>query len=42
MLFRQKIIPFKIKNKIIFGLNKIEKEILKNNLIIIESMKIFI
>jgi argininosuccinate lyase len=30
MLFRQKIISFKIKNKIIFGLNKIEKEILKN------------
>jgi len=30
MLFRQKIISFKIKNKIIYGLNKIEKEILKN------------
>merc|ERR1712127_101524 len=30
MLFRQKIITFKIKNKIIYGLNKIEKEILKN------------
>ncbi len=30
MLFRQKIIPFKIKNKIIYGLNKIEKEITKN------------
>ena len=29
MLFRQKIIPFKIKNKIIYGLNKIEKEISK-------------
>jgi len=28
MLFRQKIIPFKIKNKIIYGLNKIKKEIL--------------
>ena len=28
MLFKQKIISFKIKNKIIFGLNKIEKEIL--------------
>ena len=27
MLFRQKIISFKIKNKIIYGLNKIEKEI---------------
>ena len=30
MLFKQKIISFKIKNKIIFGLDKIEKEI-KNN-----------
>jgi argininosuccinate lyase len=30
MLFRQKIISFKIKNKIIYGLNKIEKEIIKN------------
>ena len=28
MLFKQKIISFKIKNKIIYGLNKIEKEIL--------------
>ena len=30
MLFRQKIISFKVKNKIIYGLNKIEREILKN------------
>ena len=30
MLFRQKIISFKIKNKIIYGLNKIRNEILKN------------
>ena len=29
MLFRQKIISFKIKNKIIYGLSKIEKEIIK-------------
>ena len=29
MLFKQKIISFKIKNKIIYGLNKIEKEILQ-------------
>jgi len=29
MLFRQKIISFKVKNKIIYGLNKIEKEIKK-------------
>ena len=27
MLFKQKIISFKIKNKIIYGLNKIKKEI---------------
>ena len=30
MLFRQKIISFQIKNKIIYGLKKIEKEISKN------------
>ena len=30
MLFKQKIISFKIKNKIVYGLNKISKEI-KNN-----------
>ena len=30
MLFKQKIISFKIKNKIIYGLKRIEKEILKN------------
>ena len=30
MLFKQKIISFKVKNKIIYGLNRIEKEILKN------------
>ena len=30
MLFKQKIISFKVKNKIIYGLKKIEKEILKN------------
>ena len=30
MLFRQKIISFQIKNKIIYGLKKIEKEIQKN------------
>ena len=27
MLFKQKIITFKIKNKIVYGLNKIKKEI---------------
>ena len=30
MLFKQKIISFKIKNKIVYGLNKINKEITKN------------
>ena len=30
MLLKQKIISFKIKNKIVYGLQKIEKEILKN------------
>ncbi len=30
MLFKQKIVSFKIKNKIIYGLKKIEKEISKN------------
>ena len=30
MLFKQKIISFKVKNKIIYGLNRIEKEISKN------------
>ena len=30
MLFKQKIITFKVKNKIIYGLEKIEKEIIKN------------
>ena len=29
MLFKQKIISFKVKNKIIYGLTKIEKEISK-------------
>ncbi len=29
MLFRQKIIPFKVKDKIVFGLNKIKNEIKK-------------
>jgi argininosuccinate lyase len=32
MLFKQKIISFRIKNKIIYGLTKIEKEITKNKL----------
>ena len=51
MLFRQKIISFKIKNKIIYGLNKIEKEIIslpiypemkkKDQDYIIRAIKIF-
>ena len=32
MLFKQKIISFKIKNKIIYGLKKIEKEISKKKI----------
>ena len=30
MLFKQKIISFKIKNKIIYGLNKIERECIES------------
>ena len=37
MLFKQKIISFRIKNKIIYGLNKIEKEISKNKLALDEK-----
>ena len=33
MLFKQRIITFRIKNKIIYGLNKIQKEISKNKFI---------
>jgi argininosuccinate lyase len=33
MLFKQKIINFRIKNKIIYGLNKIKKEILKKKFV---------
>ena len=33
MLFKQKIISFKIKNKIIWGLNKVQNEILKGKFI---------
>ena len=41
MLFKQKIISFKIKNKIIWGLNKIRNEIIKKNLNLIIIMKIY-
>ena len=30
MLFKQKIISFQVKNKIIYGLNKVSKEIAKD------------
>ena len=33
MLFKQKIISFKIKNKIVYGLNKIEREIANNKFV---------
>ena len=33
MLFKQKIISFKVKNKIFFGLNKIKNEIIKKKYI---------
>ena len=42
MLFKQKIISFQIKNKIIYGLNKIEKEIIKNKFEYKKNMRIFI
>ena len=42
MLFKQKIISFKIKNKIIWGLNRIRNEIVKKNLTLIILLKIFI
>ena len=41
MLFKQKIISFKIKNKIIWGLNRIRNEIIKKNLTLIILLKIF-
>ena len=40
MLFRQKIISFKVKNKIVYGLNKIEKEIQKNKFIYDNNIKV--
>ena len=41
MLFKQKIISFRIKNKIVYGLNKIEKEISKNKLNLDEKYEDF-
>ncbi len=43
MLFKKKIITFKVKNKIIFGLNRIRNEIVKKKSInLITKMKTFI
>ena len=42
MLNRQKIINFKIKNKIIWGLKKIQNQIIKKNIYLIIEMKIYI
>ena len=42
MLFRQKIINFKVKNKIVWGLNRIKNEIIKKNLSLMTNLKIFI
>tara|TARA_Y100000996_G_C22553775_1_gene654735 strand:- start:350 stop:1741 length:1392 start_codon:yes stop_codon:yes gene_type:complete len=39
MLFRQKIINFKIKNKIIWGLNRIKNEIIKKKFTFNESLE---
>ena len=42
MLFKQKIINFKIKNKIVWGLNRIKNEIIKKNLNLMKILKIYI
>ena len=39
MLFKQKIINFKIKNKIIWGLNRIKNEIIKKKFIFDEKLE---
>ena len=39
MLFRQKIINFKIKNKIVWGLNRIQNEIIKKKFIFDEKLE---
>ena len=41
MLNRQKIINFKIKNKIIWGLKKIQNQIIKKNIYLTIEMKIY-
>ena len=42
MLFKQKIINFKIKNKIVWGLNRIRNEIIKKNFNLMKILKIYI
>ena len=42
MLFKQKIINFKIKNKIVWGLNRIKNEIIKINFPLIKILRILI
>ena len=42
MLLKQKIISFKIKNKIVYGFKKLKKKCQKTNLSLIINMKIFI
>ena len=42
MLNKQKIINFKVKNKIIWGLKKIQNQIIKKNTHLIMLTKIFI
>ena len=39
MLFRQKIINFKIKNKIVWGLNRIKNEIIKKKFIFDDKLE---
>ena len=39
MLFRQKIINFKVKNKIVWGLNRIKNEIIKKKFIFDEKLE---
>ena len=41
MLNRQKIISFKVKNKIIWGLKKIHNQIVKKNIYLIIKMKTY-
>ena len=39
MLFKQKIINFKIKNKIVWGLNRIKNEIIKKRFLFNEKLE---